>query len=195
MTANAYTEAELTALGASLIAAQPHGDERPYASLGPQADELRTDFNAETEKVRLVMLAAPTCGLCLQGVTKVQRVLLSREPDPKLRPYVVWVPELGGREEDVPVATGFVPDARATHYWDGLRVMMRGYRAVLEVPEDPWDVYLVYGPGTRWESELPPKPDYWMQQLWSEPEPRVKGPYLDPEVFADKVITLLKALG
>jgi hypothetical protein len=141
------------------------------------------------------MLAAPTCGLCLQGVTEVQEALLSREPDPRLRPYVVWVPQLGGQEDDVPVATRFVPDARATHYWDGLRVMMRGYRATLGLSEDAWDVYLVYGSRVRWEGELPPKPDYWMHQLGSEREPRAKGPYLDPEVFAQNVLRLLRGRG
>jgi hypothetical protein len=85
------------------------------------------------------------------------------------------------------VATRFVPDARATHYWDGTGVTMKGYRATLGLPEDAWDIYMVYWPGVRWEGELPPKPDYWMHQLGSEREPRVNGPYLDPEVFAAQV--------
>jgi hypothetical protein len=193
MTNDSYTDADLTALGATLIAAHPEGVERPYAPLGPKAEELRADFNADTGKVRVVMLAAPTCGLCLQGVTEVQNALLSRESDPRLRPYIVWVPQLGGQEKDIPAATRFVSDARATHYWDGLRVMMRGYRATLGLSEDAWDVYLVYGPGARWEGELPPKPDYWMHQLVVERTPQ--GPYLDPEVFAQKVSTLLQARG
>jgi hypothetical protein len=105
------------------------------------------------------------------------------------------VPQLGAQEEDVPVATRFVPDARATHYWDGTGGTMRSYRATLALPEDAWDVYMVYGPDARWDSELPPKPVYWMHQLGSADEPRVKGPYLDPAVFAAKVTTLLEGRG
>jgi hypothetical protein len=105
----------------------------------------------------------------------------------------VWVPKRGGKEKDVPVATRLVPDARATHYWDGSGVTMRTFQSVLGIPEDAWDVYLVYGPGARWEGELPPKPDYWMHQLGSRGEPRVNGPYLDPNEFAQRATALLGA--
>ena len=91
----------------------------------------------------------------------------------------------------MPVATRLVPDVRATHYWDSTGVTMRDYRAVLGLPEDAWDVYLVYGPDARWGGELPPKPIYWMHQLGSPREPRVDGPYLDPAVFAARVRSLL----
>ena len=59
----------------------------------------------------------------------------------------MWVPKRGGKEKDVPVATRLVPDARTTHYWDGSGVTMRTFQSVLGIPEDAWDVYLVYGPG------------------------------------------------
>lgn len=31
-----------------------------------------------------------------------------------------------------------------------------------------WDVYLLYGPGRKWEAEVPPTPDFWMHQLPGE---------------------------
>ena len=119
--------------------------------------------------------------------------MLAKQPDPSLRAYVVWVPQLGAAEEDVPVATRFVPDARATHYWDGTGGTMKGYHATLGISEDAWDVYMVYGPQARWDGDVPPKPVFWMHQLGSEDEPRVKGPYLDPDVFAAQVRRVLKA--
>ena len=55
----AYTAAEIAAL-AALLGCQPRGPERPHISLGPRAEELRAAFNADSEKVRVVMLVAPT---------------------------------------------------------------------------------------------------------------------------------------
>jgi hypothetical protein len=98
---------------------------------------------------------------------------------------------LGAQEKDVPVATRLVPDVRATQYWDGTGVTMRDYRAALGLPEDAWDVYLVYGPDARWDGELPPKPDYWMHQLGPPGDPQIRGPYLDPAVFAAHVRSAL----
>ena len=54
------TVAELTTLAASLLACQPSGPDRPHTTLSPNAEELRAAFNADTGKVRVVMLVAPT---------------------------------------------------------------------------------------------------------------------------------------
>jgi hypothetical protein len=120
-------------------------------------------------------------------------VLLAANPDPRLRAYVVWVPKLFGHEQDVPVATRFVPDSRATHYWDGSSVLVRGYDTVLGLGEDAWDVYMIYGPTTRWNDIAPPKPDFWMHQLGSPTHPRVRGPFLEPRVFAAHADSLLRS--
>lgn len=68
---------------------------------------------------------------------------------------------------------------------------MRGYRATLGISEDAWDVYMVYGPQARWDGDVPPKPLFWMHQLGSADDPRVQGPYLDPDVFAVQVNRVL----
>lgn len=43
-----------------LLACQPPGDDRPHVTLGPGAAEVRDAFNADSGKVRVVMLVAPT---------------------------------------------------------------------------------------------------------------------------------------
>ena len=48
------------ALGTALIACQLAGSDRPHTALGSQAQELRAAFNADSGRVRVVMLAAPT---------------------------------------------------------------------------------------------------------------------------------------
>jgi hypothetical protein len=114
----------------------------------------------------------------------VQEELLAKNDHPDLRGYVVWVPKLGGRRDHVGDATRVAPDARATHYWDETGVTIRAYTAVLDLPEDAWDIYMVYGPEARWEGALPPRPAFWMHQLGSRRRPRVEGPYLDAAELA-----------
>lgn len=49
----------IVATGA-LMACQPPGTDRPHTSLGSEAQQLREAFNADSGKVRVVMLASPT---------------------------------------------------------------------------------------------------------------------------------------
>jgi hypothetical protein len=95
-------------------------------------------------------------------------------------------------EKDVPEATKFVTDRRASHYWDEGGQLMAHYTSVLGLPEPAWDIYLVYGPSARWEGERPPPPDFWMHQLGSRTKPRVDGPYLEPDLLAQRAQALLK---
>ena len=55
----ACTAAEIAAL-AALLGCQPRGPDRPHVSLRPHAEELRSAFNGDSGKVRVVMLVAPT---------------------------------------------------------------------------------------------------------------------------------------
>jgi hypothetical protein len=110
-----------------------------------------------------------------------------------LRDLVVWVPKLGAAERHVSDATEVVKDRRATHYWDEGGKLMAAFTSVLELPEDAWDIYMIYRPGVRWDGRAPPKPDYWMHQLGSASRPRVKGPFLDPKEFAANALRILRS--
>ena len=116
-----------------------------------------------------------------------------KETGADLQPYIVWVPKNRGMERDVPNATRTFTDPRVLHYWDGDSILVEGYQRVLNLPEDAWDIYLVYPPGVRWDGELPPAPAYWMHQLGSREKPRVSGPFLDPPVLREHTRTLLHA--
>lgn len=94
---------------------------------------------------------------------------------------------LNGQEIHVPEATRIVADQRAQHYWDGSGLLVSGYRRVLSLPVPAWDLYLIFGPETRWDDGAPPLPTFWMHQLGSN----VKGPRLNAAVFGEKVMTLL----
>jgi hypothetical protein len=120
----------------------------------------------------------------------MQREVLSKYPDPELRVYMVWVPKLRGLERDVASATTQYPDARAMHFWDAPSVLVRGYRETLQLPEDAWDVFLLYGPQARWDGSGPPAPDYWAHQLGSAEKPRLNAPWLNGREFLDRLATL-----
>lgn len=44
----------------TLAGCSPRGPSSPHAVLGPDAEPLRAAFNRDTDKVRVVMLVAPT---------------------------------------------------------------------------------------------------------------------------------------
>lgn len=48
------------ALIAGLAACQPSGPDRPHTALGADLSALHAAFNADSGKVRIVMLASPT---------------------------------------------------------------------------------------------------------------------------------------
>lgn len=56
-------------------------------------------------------------------------------------------------------------DLPVTHGWDGERQLGRMYSEALGLRSVAWDVYLLYGADARWNSEVPPTPDFWMHQL------------------------------
>ena len=61
------------------------------------------------------------------------------------------------------------------------------YDRTLDLGQDAWDIYLLYGPGTRWDSADPPTPAYWMNQLGG-----ANGPTLDSQTFTDHARALLR---
>src|SRR6266436_8357943 len=66
---------------------------RPMSSLN--AEDVRKEFNASSQKVRVVALLSPTCPDCQSGHGVVGRVL-KKFPSPKLRAIFVWEPMRGG---------------------------------------------------------------------------------------------------
>jgi hypothetical protein len=70
---------------------------------------------------------------------------------------------------------------------------MRAVRATLNLSEDARDNFLLSRPGVRGQGDPPPAPEYWMHQLGSEADPRLNGPYLDPETFLARTRAVLGA--
>jgi hypothetical protein len=63
------------------------------------------------------------------------------------------------------------------------------WQKVLGIDKAPWDVYLLYGPNTRWDRATP-TPAFWMHQLNGV----TKAPCLNKSEFETKVKELLASL-
>lgn len=174
-----------TALLLSLAACTRLGPASSYQVLGNTPAAVRTAFNADAGKVRVLMLVSPTCGACLRGASEVSEQLSEIEHGKDAAVYVVWVPRLGAHEKDVSSATQVVGVSWAHQYWDGSDLLGEQYKQVLGWSGNAWDVYLLYGPKTQWAGNLPPNPDFFMHQT-SE-----KGPRLDETVFGSRIKQLL----
>jgi hypothetical protein len=116
--------------------------------------------------------------------------VLANHRDPRVQTYAIWVPMRGGAETDVPEATATLPDPRVRHFWD-TGFALHAFAPVLGLPagREAWDVYLIYKPGTRWDGDTPPAPDYWMHQLQGVEN----GPFLDPNVLGQHLAQILGA--
>jgi hypothetical protein len=105
---------------------------------------------------------------------------------------VVWSDQFGAGPRHVPEAAELMPDARARHYWDGGRVVGRGYQKLklggrtLDIGAEAWDVWLLFDRNARWTDSGPPEPAWWEHQLQGLPQER----RLDPERFAAKAAQL-----
>jgi hypothetical protein len=158
--------------------------------LGSSVERLRTDFNANKDKVRLFFIVGPSCGTCLMGMDNVNRELVSKvQGNAKFKTLVVHVPALMATAADVPAAMELMPGADVIHYWDGDARTSFSYAPVLGVPF-AWDVWMVYAPGITWDDpSKPPSPTVWRHQLHEGPPDRE----LDAALFAAEATTLAAA--
>lgn len=151
-----------------------------FTALQPSDQPLKAAFDRDRDDVRVVMLVSPTCPFCLEGVSELEAALFETERSSRLVGFIVWVPMLQGKIEDVPSAAALAPDSRISQFWDGSNDLGLRFERLLPTPGSPaWDVYLLYAPGVLWNGAAPPKPAFWMHQL-----PITTAPHLDPAVFA-----------
>jgi hypothetical protein len=128
-------------------------------------EDLRKEFNASSQKVRIVALLSPTCTECQSGHAVVGRIL-KKFPSPGLQALLVWEPMRDGDSSATAAEQAeTVQDPRISQGWDGSRNVGKLFGATLDLHEIAWDVYLIYKPGITWETQQPPHPTFWMHQL------------------------------
>ena len=170
-----------------------------YKVLDHGAAQLRDDFNAAKGSVRVLFVVDPICPGCLRGLDDMNRDLLSKTNDPRLQTFVVHVPRMTPppKAKDVPKAATLLHNDHVRHYWnpsgsfgeelsEGLGLKVDGEEVYA------WDVWLVYGPDAVWDGTNPPKPEYFMHQLWALGVTDL--PKFDSKVFAQRVDQLLASI-
>lgn len=138
----------------------------------------------------------------------MNRDLLRSTSDPRLRTFVVHEPVLGivryapwlrpSGGKDVPKAAQLLQNPDIQHYWNPSGAFGRLLSQAVglkngETQVYAWDVWLIYGPETKWVGTDPPRPRLLMHQLRA-----LRGstafPHLESHVFAQQVQTLLAQL-
>ena len=164
---------------------------KPVALAAYHTQQLRDEFNRASDRVRVVALLSPTCGVCQKGQRVVQSVFSKYPNDARLRGFVVWLPMLpsDSKETAGAQAASFV-DQRLVQQWDGDRSSGNLMAKTLALKGSAWDVYLLYAPGVKWTGDQPPAPTFWMHQLRAEDGADQRA-CLNPAVFTGKVAALL----
>lgn len=163
-----------------------------YATLDEDLTQLRAEFNSMTDKLRLVFISGPSCGICLRGMDDLnQSIVAAVQDDPRVHTFVLYVPTMGAEEKHAVAAMPLMYGPRVTHLWDPGGRSGLDFQKALDIQVYAWDVWMIYEPGQRWEQDQPPPaPDYWEHQLGPLP----KETLLDASRFADAVKERLAAL-
>lgn len=160
-----------------------------YVTLDAELTQLKADFNAASDKVRLVFISGPSCGICLRGMDDLNDALVaSIQSDPRIHTLVLQVPALGAEEKHAAAAVLLMPGLRVNHYWDPEGKSGIEFMGALAIEVYAWDVWMMYEPGVRWEADSPPpSPSFWQHQLGPLPDET----RLDAEQFASVVTARL----
>ncbi len=194
MKTSAFCYCLLTLLLAACSTEEPgqsveQSNEPAYHIVDESLERIRNDFNAMQDKLRLVFISGPSCGICLRGMDDLnESIVASLQADPRVHTMLVYVPALGAKERHVAAAVPLMQGPRVSHYWDEQGRSGLEFQQALGIKIYAWDVWMMFAPGARWEpGSPPPEPVFWQHQLPILPESQ----RLDAEVFADRVKTSL----
>jgi len=152
----------------------------PMPSLN--ADSVRREFNATSDKVRIVALLSPTCVHCRSGHRVVGDVL-KELPSPNLQGMLIWEPMRVGDSPYTAARQALtVQDPRISQGWIETEDVGKLFAQTLKLRAIAWDVYLIYESGIQWNGRLAPSPNFWMHQLEN----------VDPELLLYKNPTRLE---
>jgi hypothetical protein len=114
------------------------------------------------------------------------RKIFEQISHPQLTGTFIWEPMMADDDiETAIIQRELFQDNRVQHYWDADKVLGKIIAdSLLENTPIAWNIYMLYQPGAKWNSENFPSPDFWMHQLEEDESLR-----LNPGVMYQKVIT------
>src|SRR5215831_8439861 len=78
----------------ALNAVSASAQQQIFPALDQKLDPLRTRFNQDVGKVRLIVIVDPTCPPCRWGASEIQKDVMETVHSDRLAVYVVWIPVL-----------------------------------------------------------------------------------------------------
>lgn len=171
----------------------PAGKTVELPHLSADGKELISRFNQDAGTVRLLVVLSPGCGRCRMGALFVNRYILRKIDDPRLRVDLLW--EKVGPQDSLAMAqeaAALVPaDPRLTQLWSEERFGGKTFQKEVGLETSPaWDIFLLFPGGSRWEG-APPHADLFEHGLEGV-LPKEKE--LDARRLAAAIETRLKAL-
>src|SRR5690348_1608682 len=76
-----------------------NGQQQTLPVLDQKLDPLRTRFNQDVGKVRLIVIVDPTCPPCRWGASEIQKNVMETIHSDRLAVYVIWIPVLNFQDE------------------------------------------------------------------------------------------------
>jgi hypothetical protein len=174
-------------------AAAPLGKLASVQTLSQDGAELKTLFNQEQGKVRVLLILSPVCPTCRMGARMVERHLLEQSLSPGLSVYIVWE-RIGSQDtQDAAFrAAALFPDPRIHHFWSPGGFAGKAFQGPVGISQSTaWDVFLVFGKGKKWLG-APPVFDTFMHNQKQHRE-LPKDRLLNAEKLAGEVKILLGA--
>lgn len=173
------------------FAERPEPRRAELHAMSDAGDELKRAFDADADKVRLLVTVSPKCGICLASVRMIERYVLGEIGSDELAVYVVWGPMLGGETRaDAEQATVFAPGPRVHHYWTPAHDLAAQLSKPLGLGDElAWDTFHLHPRGVRWGEGEAPKPAVYMHVGRSLPADR----RFNGKELADEIRRLLAA--
>ena len=164
----------------------------PAAGAPAAGGNLESQFDRDTDKVRLLFVVSPTCKGCAIAARVLERYVLDQIADPRLRVYVLWGPMLGDETEaSTHRAASHLPDPRVMQFWDPTPAMAKRIGQSVGLKDTAaWDVFLAFPAGERW-ADPAPAPAYFIHKR-DDQLPRDRS--FDAAKLRDRVRDLLAAV-
>lgn len=160
-------------------------------------EPIKTAFNANADKPRVLLLVSPVCSECVFGAQVVRRSILDRFASSGVYAVVVWEPMIKpDAEAAARRSSSIFAGSRAAQFYDAERCAGWAYerehfsgkwdeveaalptdhwlRDVVDgrpAPSPEWDTYMLFKPGVRWE-EHAPRPDAFIRHIGRDEQGR-----------------------